>query len=235
MRDMSQREVTSEEIDQLFDFVRRKRVRYYDLQVELVDHLASGIEAIWAKEPQCSFTQARDRIYASFGITGFAHVVDERIQAIHRQVWREAKAYLWSTLSYPRIILTLSSCTLLTNLFLIGLSPYLITGGSVLILLAIMLAYYVKKPRYEQKKVRFIRTEGVRSALGMMFGLSQLLIFQVPELLTYLPGMGIFLAGTLGIALYYTYVLVYALTVHADQRAREDLARQFPHLVQWAN
>ena len=36
--------LTHKQIDQLFAFTKKKMVRYYDLQVELVDHLAARIE-----------------------------------------------------------------------------------------------------------------------------------------------------------------------------------------------
>lgn len=36
--------LSTEHIQQLFDFIRRKYVHFYDLQSEIVDHLAAAIE-----------------------------------------------------------------------------------------------------------------------------------------------------------------------------------------------
>jgi hypothetical protein len=38
------RTITPEETRQLFEFCEKKRVKHYDVQFELVDHLASDIE-----------------------------------------------------------------------------------------------------------------------------------------------------------------------------------------------
>ena len=39
--------LTKEQIQQLYKFTRQHYVEYYDVQTELVDHLANDIEQIW--------------------------------------------------------------------------------------------------------------------------------------------------------------------------------------------
>lgn len=39
------------QIEELYDFTRKHFVEYYDLQIELVDHLANGIESKWQENP----------------------------------------------------------------------------------------------------------------------------------------------------------------------------------------
>ena len=41
---MEKKQVSPTQIEALFKFMRRKYVRYYDVQIELVDHFASAIE-----------------------------------------------------------------------------------------------------------------------------------------------------------------------------------------------
>ncbi len=77
--------LTEEQTQQLFNFVRSKYVRYYDLQVELVDHLASSIEEKMDRYPQIEFDQALKEVYASFGIFGFSKIVTKKENAIYRQ------------------------------------------------------------------------------------------------------------------------------------------------------
>ncbi len=38
------RKITEQEINQIFDFTKKHYVEFYDVQVELVDHLANAIE-----------------------------------------------------------------------------------------------------------------------------------------------------------------------------------------------
>ena len=52
--------LNKEHISQLYKFTRQHYVEYYDVQTELVDHLANDIEQIWEEQPQLSFQQARE-------------------------------------------------------------------------------------------------------------------------------------------------------------------------------
>jgi len=83
-------ELSKEQVQQLFAFTEKKRVYWYDLQLELVDHLASGIEEEMTKDPSLSFDQALQRTYTDFGIFGFAKVVQEKaaqVQKASRKMW----------------------------------------------------------------------------------------------------------------------------------------------------
>jgi len=51
--------LTKEQIDYLFEFCRMKGVACYDVQVELVDHLANAIEKEVAEHPDWSFAEKR--------------------------------------------------------------------------------------------------------------------------------------------------------------------------------
>lgn len=98
--------LTHQQIEILFEFTRKKFVPYYDLQVELVDHLASSIEEEMQQNNIISFEQALQKVYTRFGIFGFAYVVQERQVALeknNRRIW-------WQTIraffSFPKIVLT---------------------------------------------------------------------------------------------------------------------------------
>lgn len=228
---MPTKEVSKAQIDELFAFVRRKRVRYYDLQVELVDHLATGIEQIWEKEPDVSFERARDRVYKEFGIFGFAHVVDERLNAIHRQVWEEAYVFLRSTFTFPKIILTLTLPIMIAQLLMVATNAFVVPGVLLFIFLGIVLYYQWKRPALRHKKIKFARVDGAKQALGVLGGFAQILLYYMPLLLDKMASSGVLLASLAGVIVYFLYIMLYALTVHADQRAREDLQRQFPRLI----
>ena len=70
---MSERKITPEQIDNLFEFCEFHNVHYYDVQIELVDHIASAIEALWVTNPELPFEEATFRIGEQFGIEPFSH------------------------------------------------------------------------------------------------------------------------------------------------------------------
>jgi len=100
--------LSPEQIQQLFLFTEKKFVRWYDLQVELVDHLANKIEAELADNPSLSFERALGNVYAGFGIFGFAKIVREKEDALRKAntklVWKE----LGQQFTWPNLIRSLS-------------------------------------------------------------------------------------------------------------------------------
>jgi hypothetical protein len=99
-------ELTSSQIGELYAFVARKNVKFYDLQIELVDHLASKIEQKWIEKPTLSFEEALANVYAEFGIFGFDEFVQRAhfaVRAKHQKIWWRYFKQFWQP---PQIIAT---------------------------------------------------------------------------------------------------------------------------------
>jgi hypothetical protein len=82
--------LTKEQIDSLYDFCKTKGVKYYDVQVELVDHLANGIEKELAEHPDWSFQKALDVVFRLFWVWNFKPLVREKQKATQvycRRLW----------------------------------------------------------------------------------------------------------------------------------------------------
>lgn len=85
--------LTDEQIDTLFKFVKSKYVDFYDVQVELVDHLASEVETRMTETPGVPFEAALQQVYSGFGIFGFSDLVEEKQNAVNtqsRHLWWES-------------------------------------------------------------------------------------------------------------------------------------------------
>ncbi|MDY7394491.1 hypothetical protein UMM65_04505 [Aureibaculum sp. 2210JD6-5] len=94
-------------IQRLYDFTKQHKVEHFDLQTELVDHLANDIEQIWKKEPNLTFEQARYKATIKFGIYGFSKFVQQREKAIKNENWRLFKQYFITYFKLPKIIMTM--------------------------------------------------------------------------------------------------------------------------------
>jgi hypothetical protein len=100
--------LNNEQIETLFHFTKKKFVHFYDLQVELVDHLASSIEEEMKIDPALSFEHALQKVYNRFGIFGFAKVVQEKQSALvkhNRRIWWNA---VGSFFTIPKIIISIT-------------------------------------------------------------------------------------------------------------------------------
>ena len=98
--------LTSQQIDRLYQFTRQHYVEWYDLQTELVDHLANAIEQQWQENPKISFEDALQIEFKKFGIFGFMDVIAEKQVALSKKY----KKFVWNELvtffTLPKIILT---------------------------------------------------------------------------------------------------------------------------------
>ncbi len=96
--------LSDDQIQQLFSFMEKKRVPYYDLQLELVDHMAERIEEAMSENPSLSFTQAIQKVYNDFGIFGFSTIVREK----ENQVYRRGQLLFWKEIrklfGWPKIL-----------------------------------------------------------------------------------------------------------------------------------
>ena len=97
-------ELTTQQIETLFAFTKKKLVHWYDLQIELVDHLALRIEEEMNADAKLDFDKALEKVYKGFGIFGFAKIVQEKEQ----QLQRASRKMWWTAVReffrWPKII-----------------------------------------------------------------------------------------------------------------------------------
>jgi uncharacterized membrane protein YjfL (UPF0719 family) len=98
--------LTPDQISTLKNFIRSKGYTEPDIQLELLDHLACGIEERIAS---VGFDKALKDTYSNFGILGFSTFVEGMNKALEKTSWNQTKTLLKKTLTFPWIFLTLIS------------------------------------------------------------------------------------------------------------------------------
>jgi len=101
--------LTPEQIDHLYVFTRQHFVEWYDLQTELVDHLANAIEQQGVENPKISFEEALQIEFKKFGISGFMDVVAEKQKFLSKKYESMIWSYYKEFFKLPTILLTLSA------------------------------------------------------------------------------------------------------------------------------
>lgn len=147
--------LTTSQIAQLFTFTRQHYVEWYDLQSELVDHLANAIEEQWMENPKRSFEETLNIEFKKFGVFGFMGVVEQRQMALSKKyngiVWQHFKDFF----GIPKIILTLVMTLSLFSIIKIILYKEWILVGFYIIL--VVFTFYEmfknRKIRKEKKKL----------------------------------------------------------------------------------
>lgn len=101
------KKVTPRQIEILYAFTIKHYVEYYDLQTELVDHLANAIETRWITQPNLSFEDALNAEFKKFGIFGFTELVERRQLAMHKRYRKIIWGYAKDFLRLPKILICL--------------------------------------------------------------------------------------------------------------------------------
>lgn len=111
------KQLTQEEIQSLFEFTQKHYVEYYDLQIELVDHLACGIEQQWEDDETIPFEKALDVEFKKFGIFGFTEILEQREKELKKRYLEIIKQ---SMLSHLKKIEYIGSLILFAILCFVG-------------------------------------------------------------------------------------------------------------------
>lgn len=144
------------QVEKLYKFTSKHYVKYFDVQTELVDHLANGIEAQWQEDPEIPFEDALQKEFKKFGIFGFSDVVEKQERAMEKKyfkiVWKESTLLL----SRPKIF---TPVVLLLILSYLSLSTQ--TGSMIFFLTFFMLlTWLLLKSQRKMKGTRRRMEEG---------------------------------------------------------------------------
>ncbi|KIX21093.1 hypothetical protein SY27_10000 [Flavobacterium sp. 316] len=146
-------QLTTEQINRLYEFTRQHYVEWYDLQTELVDHLANAIEKQWLENPKIPFEDVLQLEFKKFGVFGFMDVVEKRQASLSKKynmiIWKHFKDFF----KLPQIIGTFLATYILSKilsiLFFDAIFPIIFLTG---ILISIFFFSFTKRKINQQKK-----------------------------------------------------------------------------------
>jgi len=157
--------LTDQHIDKLFKFTRQHYVEHYDLQSELVDHLANDIEVIWKEQPTLTFEQARDLSFKKFGIFGFMDVVEKRTTALEKKYWKMVWAIFKDFFKLPQIILTLAISLGVYEILKLFKHEYIIAvlgiGCFLILIIRLAILSSEKKKRFKKTNKKWLLEEHI--------------------------------------------------------------------------
>lgn len=149
------KKVSAKEVEKLFEFTKEHYVEYYDLQIELVDHLACAIEEKWEKDDTISFEKALKDVFKKFGISGFSYLVNERKRKLEYKYLNLIKKCYWEHLQKKEYL----GLMILYVFIQFGLAlfvPKIILLISTVLLYGILLAQFVRLRNNYKKKQKEI-------------------------------------------------------------------------------
>ncbi len=148
------RHIDTDEVEKLYAFTDKHFVPYYDLQTELVDHLANAIEAQWLDNPNRSFEEALQAEFKKFGVFGFTTIVEERQASLSKYYWGKIFREFATFFRFPKIVLMLLMMGVVyRTLLLSSYNNYIILAlfGTMGIVEIVAGYQWYRKIRHQQK------------------------------------------------------------------------------------
>ncbi len=158
---MEKLNLTSQQIDRLYQFTRQHFVEHYDLQTELVDHLANGIEAQWQENPKSSFEEALQKEFKKFGVFGFSDVVEKRQWELSKKYYKLIGKQMLSFFTVPKILLTIFMITGFYYLMLFSAYSEIIFVAAVVLLVTFIIFINIKVNRIRKEQFRLTEKKWV--------------------------------------------------------------------------
>jgi len=225
--------IDASQIDTLYGFTRQHFVEHYDLQTELVDHLANGIEEQWKKQPKKLFEEALEIEFKKFGVYGFTDIIKKRKTALTKKYYKIIFRFIKEWFQLPKLLITI----LITICFYLSLnSDYginFLTVFSIAMIFLLFFVYTINYKKYKEHRLygkkRWLFKELIFNAADVM-----LILFLPFQALNFYTNHEFFLDKnslfTLMISLALTLILVssYIVFIVLPKKAEELLLEIYP-------
>ena len=163
--------LNSDQIEILFAFCRKHFVYYYDVQVELVDHLANAIETEMKNDAKIPFEKALEKVHKSFGLFGFAPLVAEK----EKMALRQSRKMLWDNFKrqfkWPKVLTFFLLVFFIFTLF--SNAPFLMHGAATVIILLAWPVYLSRLIKFQ----RLIKKTGKKFLAENIFWVTSFILF----------------------------------------------------------
>ena len=177
--------LTENNIQELYKFTQQHYVEWYDVQTELVDHLANGIEVQYQENPNINFEDALNIEFKKFGVLGFSEVVEEKTKALNKYYRRLVWQSFFNYFKLPKLLLTLVVVLVVWQILNVSslVMTIFITLGFFAVFQFVLFRYLIIKSR---KNKRIEKQTGKKLLVNKtLLGLGDLL--QIANVLLFYP------------------------------------------------
>ena len=222
--------LSKDQIQELYTFTRQHFVEHFDVQTELVDHLANDIEQILTEKPTLSFNEAKMMSFKKFGVFGFMEVLEESSKALNRKYWKLVLEIFKNYFKLPQLLSVFLIFSTIYICFLFVPNHrliYMILGFGIAAFLLVRLIQLqkIKKQRFKKTNKKWLLEEYILNAGNI--GTLSYFIFQIPmNLKTQLDSVLLIIIASIFFTCYimFTYIIAFVLPLKVE----EILIKQYP-------
>ena len=148
--------LTTQQIEYVSNYIKSFDIKWYELQVELTDHMVTSMEEIWEKDPELTFNQLKLNAANKFvGDSSFKSIQEVRkriLQKEYRKVqWKMITEYLKFPKIFGSILLVYLAYTF--SAYFVSPQKYLAVLFCSLLLIGLPSLYYWWKSKEIDGKI----------------------------------------------------------------------------------
>jgi hypothetical protein len=231
---MTERKLSPEQIEELHEYCYFRSVIHYDVQVEIVDHLASSIEKVWETKPELPFDEAMYMVGEQFGgDLGFETIKKEKEKALRKKYWHLLWKFAGEYYKFPKIMITLMLTLIIYTAIYFSENDQWIIVSLVVLSFASSLYYrHYYFPKFIKikttKEYSFLLTKiSLDGLLSLPMGFAGLIAVIVQQKFHFSTIVGIVFSVFISL---YT-VLLYGDYFIISKKIREHFEEQFPQFI----
>jgi hypothetical protein len=100
--------LTGEQITQIQNHLKKCGIKYYEVYMEILDHMILGIEDVMTSDETISFENAFVQVKKEgFGLLGFGGFMEEKIKLTQKQVRKQNNKMIIEYFTFPKIVMIL--------------------------------------------------------------------------------------------------------------------------------
>ena len=96
--------LTNQQINYVENYINSKDIKWYELQVELTDHMITSMEEFWEQNPELTFDQVKDNTFKKFTKPELKAIEKERAKILSKELAKEHRKMIAEYLTFPKIV-----------------------------------------------------------------------------------------------------------------------------------
>lgn len=224
--------ISKEEYKYLFEYTARHYTKYYDVQIEVIDHLASSIDELRSEDPSKGFRVALNEAYKNLPGRDFAKVIVEKEKMLAKYWKKQMNEYLLKYLSWPLVlVLIIFTGGIYSTMSVIDMFDLWKTGLIIFIgvVLIYFLYHYYVYIQLQKNAERYLSIRTYLSVHGSLAVLGISLVY-VPDHVASFPTNSMAINILISLLLAVGMLYLYASTVHFPKKIRESVLTKYEHL-----
>lgn len=100
-------DLSKNQIAYIENYIQRYDIKYYEIYMELLDHMILSVECILEQDNTISFEKAVDKAkIEGFGKEGFSGIMEDKVKLAHKKIRNENFKMIKDFFTFPKIVFT---------------------------------------------------------------------------------------------------------------------------------